>query len=95
MCSSCASQRTVEAIIASMPDVTADYVMNFLWNQTPFPFAVVTARDLYDGIDRNVRASKNGIQLCDHCDRAVEGCYTCDRCRKLLGDSADAAKEER
>lgn len=69
----------VRAAIPGADESTADAI---LWGRTPYPFAPVTARDLYRAADRLQRATVRGFALCEFCDRrATRGslCADCDR----------------
>lgn len=69
-----------KAIPAAPPEVV-DFV---LWERTPFPFARLTARDLYKAASGYRRACEHGIRLCDHCHRPAVRDYECARCGEAL-----------
>lgn len=76
--------RIDQVIRAAIPDATADLCEHILWERTPYPFAKLTARDIYRAASRFKRATTNGRRLCDWCDNlAVDG-YCCISCAAAL-----------
>lgn len=76
--------QTSEIIRAAIPGADESLCDYVLWERTPYPFASLTAKDIYRAARRLQRAQDAGKRLCDLCDRvAVQG-YTCARCMGLL-----------
>lgn len=73
--------RIIYAAIPNAPDFVVDHI---IWGRTPYPFAEVTAKSLYKAASRYKRASDNGIQLCDLCDRPAIANDLCNICRTAL-----------
>jgi hypothetical protein len=74
-----------EVIRAAIPNADEDTCEYILWNRTPYPMGRVTARTLYKAARGSWRADKNGIRLCDHCDKpAVNEQWECAGCRSAL-----------
>lgn len=71
----------VRHAIPGAPDDVCDYIV---WNLTPFPFRV-SAREIYAAARRFVRAQRNGVTMCDWCNRrAQDGQFVCVRCARGL-----------
>lgn len=74
-----------DIVRAAIPGASEDLVSHILWGRTPFPFARVTAQDLYRAASAWRRSTEHGFQLCDHCHNPAEpGKYECRRCRAVL-----------
>lgn len=72
----------VRAAIPGADDSLCDYI---LWERTPYPVGVITAKSLYRAASRVWRAHKQGFQLCEHCDNVAEPHqYACRQCRAAL-----------
>ncbi len=76
---------TTEIIRKAFPGASAEFCEHVLWNRTPFPMGVITAKSIYQAASRLRRAGQNGLQLCDFCDRVVRpGQWNCDACEASL-----------
>lgn len=72
-----------QIIRGAIPQADEAICEHILWGRTPFPFAKVTAREIYKAADRFRRAGAHGIHLCEFCDRpAVDG-WNCEKCKAL------------
>ena len=76
----------IRAAIPGADDATVEHV---IWARTPFPMTAVNAREIYRAASRLHRAERNGVRLCDWCDRiARSGDWTCAQCDDALGRAA-------
>ena len=75
----------ISIIKGVFPEATDADCEHILWGRTPYPFAPVTARDLYRAAMGLKRAGANGRRLCDYCANVAEqGRYECSQCRAAL-----------
>lgn len=76
----------VEKIIRTgYPGATPSIIEHVMWGRTPFPFVKLDARMILKAASGLYRATKNGLVLCDFCDRlAVQGDSLCERCDSAL-----------
>lgn len=81
-----------EVIRAAIPTADESLCDHILWGRTAYPFASLSARDIYRAAYRYRRATEHGRHLCDLCDRLVEAPeYVCTSCRQGLENARDAA----
>jgi hypothetical protein len=75
-----------DIVRAAIPGADKSIADHVLFGMTPYPFAPITAREIYKAASRLKRATANGIRICDHCnDRIGEKYrYECDRCGDAL-----------
>lgn len=72
----------IRAAIPGAMDEVCEYV---LWERTAYPFAKLTARDIYRAASRWKRARDAGNCLCEYCDRlASRGSRLCPSCANML-----------
>lgn len=77
-------------IRAAIPDADDGVCEVVLWGRTPFPFAPVSARELYRAAHGLARANRRGVQLCDFCPRpAGPTRWLCALCEKVLARERD------
>ena len=81
-----------EVIRAAIPDADEALVEHILWGRTPFPCGPVSALDIYRAASRFARAKRNGLELCDCCDRLVIKNHLCASCRDGLEQASHAKK---
>lgn len=92
MCDKCATTPVDVIVRAVIPDADDALVSHILWGRTHFPFAPLSARDIYEAADRFNRMTKKGLQPCDFCDRlAMPGKWLC----KLCDEALSSARAER
>ena len=85
-------QQIIKAAIPDADETVCDWI---LWGRLPYPFAKLTAKDIYKAAHRFKRVDVKGKRLCDLCDKLVE-CdnWTCDTCKSSLSNAA-ALEEEK
>lgn len=71
----------IKAAIPGADESLCEYV---LWERTHYPFAPLTAREIYRAANRFKRAADANKRLCDLCDRLATEGYLCDQCRSAL-----------
>ena len=74
-----------DCIRSAIPDASSDLCDHIIWSRTPYPFAKLSAKELYKAASGYQRASASGIILCDMCDRiALKDLWCCERCDRIL-----------
>lgn len=91
-----ASYNAVRILQTIDPDAGQNAAGYILWNRTPYPFGKVGPREFYKAASTAVRANRNGIVLCDHCNNKVTSHkFECDRCHQFMMDAANAKSPDR
>lgn len=80
----------LQIVRAAIPDASRSLAEHILWGRTAFPVGTSSAEDIYRAASRWQRAKRNGLQLCDLCDRLAVEHDLCEQCRKAL----DRAREK-
>ena len=78
-----------QIIKAAIPDADETVCDLILWERLPYPFAKLTAKDIYKAAHRFKRVAAKGGRLCDFCEKLVErDNRTCDICKNSLSNAA-------
>lgn len=80
-----------DCIRAAIPSASDDLCDHIMWGRTPYPFTNLGAREFYKAASRYQRASKNGVLLCELCDKPAVNGWTCASCKLALDSVAESA----
>ncbi len=87
-----------EVVRKAIPDADDDLCSFIVWGRTGFPAFWKTdnpACEIFEAARRWLRATTNGRQLCEFCDRQItDGKDLCPSCAGILGYGSSPAERQ-
>lgn len=74
----------LQIVRAAIPSANRNLAEHILWGRTAFPCGRSNAKIIYRAASRFARAGRNGLHLCDLCDRLAVVGDLCERCDTAL-----------